>query len=189
MRLSQNSPLSDWPGVQGLTGYDKGNYISVLYLAWAYILSARWIELLGRFADHECHMVYNSEGMEGQFPQLDKQSMVEIDIGDDVCEEEVLWWRAILCSGDGWDATTKYKEYEEKEPDDAESDMEKQGSPKKRNVEKWDQRYRVAFLIGLHREVDGIRGSRLVFCTQSRSAPTYSPYLRSYSFGSFIRFN
>ncbi|KAJ5428840.1 hypothetical protein N7445_010294 [Penicillium cf. griseofulvum] len=108
VELSEDSPLSDWPGVQGLSGYDKGNYLSVLYFAWAYIISARWVELLGRSADHECHMGYTSDGMEGPLPQPDNQPMAEIVIGDDACEEEVLWWRAILCSNDGWDATAKY---------------------------------------------------------------------------------
>ncbi|KAL4902044.1 hypothetical protein BDW74DRAFT_169786 [Aspergillus multicolor] len=42
-----------WPGVKGLEGYDNGNYLAVLYFAWAYILSARWIELLDCSADHE----------------------------------------------------------------------------------------------------------------------------------------
>ncbi|KAJ5505033.1 hypothetical protein N7463_007907 [Penicillium fimorum] len=100
--------LSDYPGVQGLSGYDKGNYLSVLYFAWAYIISTRWVELLGRSADHECNMGYTLDRMDGPLPQSGNQPMVEIDIGDDPCEEEVLWWRAILCSNDGWDATAKY---------------------------------------------------------------------------------
>ncbi|KAJ5177195.1 uncharacterized protein N7482_003072 [Penicillium canariense] len=107
VRFSEDSPLSDWPGVQGLSGYDKGNYLSVLYFAWAYILSARWVELLHRSADHECHMGYTVQGV-GSSPPPDKHSKVLIDLGEDDCEEEVLWWRAILCSGNGWDATTKY---------------------------------------------------------------------------------
>lgn len=100
--FSEESFLSEWPRVQGLSSYDKGNYLSVLYLAWAYILSARWVELLDRSADHDCHLGYSA------LPQSDKQPMVHIDIGDDACEQEVLWWRAILFSDDGWDATTKY---------------------------------------------------------------------------------
>lgn len=52
VKLSEESPFSDWPGVQGLSSYDKGNYLAILYFAWAYILSARWVELLGRSADH-----------------------------------------------------------------------------------------------------------------------------------------
>jgi hypothetical protein len=106
--LSDDTPFSVWPGVQGLSSYDKGNYLSVLYFAWAYILSARWVELLSRSADHECHMAYTTQEVEYPLPQSDKQSVVEIDIGDDACEEEVFWWRAILFSGNGWDATSKY---------------------------------------------------------------------------------
>ncbi|PYI08799.1 hypothetical protein BO78DRAFT_405493 [Aspergillus sclerotiicarbonarius CBS 121057] len=109
VRLSEDSPFSDWPGVQGISGYDNGNYLSVLYLAWAYILSARWVELLGRSLDHECRMGYNPQGMESS-PQSTKQPMVWIDLGDDVCEEEAFWWRSILCSDGGWSATTKYND-------------------------------------------------------------------------------
>lgn len=89
VRLSEDSPFSEWPGVQGLSGYDKGNYLSVLYIAWAYILSARWVELLSHSANHECHMGYTAQEVESS-PQLDGQSMVQIDLGEDACEEEVL---------------------------------------------------------------------------------------------------
>ena len=107
VKLSEDSPFSDWPGVQGLSGYDRGNYLSVLYFAWAYILSARWVELLSRSAGHECHMSYTAQSVESTL-QSDEKSMAQIDLAEDVCEEEVLWWRAILGSEDGWDATTKY---------------------------------------------------------------------------------
>ncbi|KAJ5642676.1 hypothetical protein N7490_006676 [Penicillium lividum] len=108
VRLSEDSSFSDWPGVQGLAGYDKGNYLTVLYFAWAYILSARWVELLGRSGDHECHMAYTMPTVENLYTQSDKQSVVEIEIDDDACEEEVFWWHTILCSGDGWDATAEF---------------------------------------------------------------------------------
>ncbi|KAJ5191848.1 uncharacterized protein N7498_010833 [Penicillium cinerascens] len=107
VKLSEDSPFSDWPGVQGLSGYDNGNYLSVLYLAWAYILSARWVELLRRSVSHECQMRYTAQGVQGS-SQPNKPPMVQIDLGDDACEEEILWWRALLCSDDGWTATTKY---------------------------------------------------------------------------------
>lgn len=107
VKLSEDSPLSEWPGVQGLSGYDKGNYLSVLYFAWAYILSARWVELLSRSADHESHMSYSSQGMESP-PRLSEHSTLQIDFGEDACEEELFWWYTILCSDNGWDAATKY---------------------------------------------------------------------------------
>ncbi|KAJ5925081.1 hypothetical protein N7454_007720 [Penicillium verhagenii] len=108
VRLSEDSPFSDWPGIQGLTGYDKGNYLAVLYLAWAYILSARWVELLGRSGDHECHMAYTIPSVETPFLQSDKQSVVDIEIDDDACDEERFWWHMVLCSDDGWDATAEF---------------------------------------------------------------------------------
>lgn len=107
VRLTQDSPLSDWPGVEGLEGYDKGNYLSVLYFAWAYILSARWVEVLSHSADHECHMDYNTQGLQSSEPS-DEEPAIEIDLGQCSCEDEVLWWCAILCSAEGWNATTKY---------------------------------------------------------------------------------
>ncbi|KAJ5544130.1 hypothetical protein N7494_005409 [Penicillium frequentans] len=109
VRLSEDSPFSGWPGVQGLPSYDQGNFLSVLYFAWAYILSARWVELLGCSAEHECSMVPTTLGAENSLPKPEKQPVFEIDIGNDVCEEEIFWWRTILCSGDGWNATVKYK--------------------------------------------------------------------------------
>ncbi|KAJ5929221.1 hypothetical protein N7454_007069 [Penicillium verhagenii] len=96
VELSEDSALSDWPGVQELSEYDKGNYLSVLYFAWAYILSARWVELVSRSGDHECHMNYALDRMEGPLPDSDSHPMVGIDIGDDADEEELLWWRAVL---------------------------------------------------------------------------------------------
>lgn len=45
--------------------------------------------------------------MDGELSQPDENSENQIDIGDDACEEEALWWHSILCSNDGWDATTE----------------------------------------------------------------------------------
>ncbi|OJJ72417.1 hypothetical protein ASPBRDRAFT_54263 [Aspergillus brasiliensis CBS 101740] len=111
VKLSADAPFSDWPGVEGLAGYDEGDYLPLLFLTWAYILSARWAELLERSVDHECQMSYTAQSCEGSV-KLDKQHTIHVDIDDNACEEEVLWWRAILYSGNGWDATTKYNGHE-----------------------------------------------------------------------------
>ncbi|KAJ5884770.1 hypothetical protein N7495_009280 [Penicillium taxi] len=108
VRLSKNSPLSNWPGVQGLSKYDKGNYLSVLFFAWSYILSARWVELLNRSTGHECQLKYTTAGVNDILPQLDEH--LAVDVGD-IPEEECLWWRAILCPEYGWNATTKYNDH------------------------------------------------------------------------------
>ncbi|KAJ5087579.1 hypothetical protein N7456_011195 [Penicillium angulare] len=108
VKLSEDSPLSDWPGVQGIPNYDKGNYLSVLYFAWAYILSARWVELLDRSVDHECQMTYTAHNP-GASPPTNEQPMPQVYLGENISEEECIWWHVILRHGDKWDATTKYK--------------------------------------------------------------------------------
>ncbi|KAL3455605.1 hypothetical protein BJX64DRAFT_272125 [Aspergillus heterothallicus] len=108
LRFSDNAPLAEWPDIKGLEGLDNGNYLAVLYLAWAYILSARWVELLSRSADHESQMDYHSTGVSGAAPRPDERPSIQINIGEDVSAEEALWWRTILTSDDCWSATTKY---------------------------------------------------------------------------------
>lgn len=34
VRVSDSAPLVNWPGVEGLTGFDEGIYLTVLFLAW-----------------------------------------------------------------------------------------------------------------------------------------------------------
>ncbi|RAK96546.1 uncharacterized protein BO80DRAFT_428968 [Aspergillus ibericus CBS 121593] len=107
VRLSEDAPLEKWPCVKGLEGYDNGNYLAVLYLAWAYILSVRWVEMLSRSADHESRMYYDVE-ISGAAPHPDERPAIQIDLGEKVSGEEALWWRNILSSDTCWDATTKY---------------------------------------------------------------------------------
>ncbi|EAW13737.1 uncharacterized protein ACLA_044570 [Aspergillus clavatus NRRL 1] len=108
VRLSEDAPLAEWPGVKGLEGYDNGNYLAVLYFAWAYILSARCVELLSPSADHESQMDYDAPGISSAAPQPDERPAIQIDLGEEVSTEEALWWRTILSSDDCWGATTKY---------------------------------------------------------------------------------
>ncbi|KUM60079.1 hypothetical protein ACN42_g7050 [Penicillium freii] len=61
VELSKDAPLSKWPGVRGISGYDEGNQVAVLFMAWAYILSAKWAELLDRSEKHQCSTKYSSE--------------------------------------------------------------------------------------------------------------------------------
>jgi hypothetical protein len=107
VKLSEDAPFAEWPCVKGLEGYDNGNYLAVLYFAWAYILSVRWVEVLSRSADHESQMNYDL-GISDGAPQQDELSAIQIDLGENVSAEEALWWRNILSSDNCWDATTKY---------------------------------------------------------------------------------
>ncbi len=57
------------------------NYIAVLALAWAYILSARWAEMM----PGTCSLAYSGECAVYENP--DKQCAVVVDIGDASADE------------------------------------------------------------------------------------------------------
>ncbi|KAJ5815950.1 hypothetical protein N7447_008183 [Penicillium robsamsonii] len=94
VKLSKGAPLSQWPGVRGISGYDEGNYITVLFLAWAYILSAKWAELLDRSEMHYCSTKYSSTRQESD--ESVKPEVIAIDLPPDAAEVEIVWWNAIL---------------------------------------------------------------------------------------------
>ncbi|GIK06733.1 hypothetical protein Aspvir_002383 [Aspergillus viridinutans] len=107
VEFADHTPFTEWPNVQGLYGHDEGNYLTVLLLAWAYILSVRWAELLDRSPDRRCTVEYRMHGMvEKSHGKYD----VEVPIGDDIEEGEARWWQAILLGDKGWKITTDYKD-------------------------------------------------------------------------------
>ncbi|KAF9888244.1 hypothetical protein FE257_008813 [Aspergillus nanangensis] len=42
-----------------------------------------------------------------------EQHLIQVDIGEVASTEEEFWWSAILCSGNYWNATTKYNGFVE----------------------------------------------------------------------------
>ena len=43
--FAEHSRFTDWPGIQEGDGQaTEGNHLAILLLAWAYVLSARWVE-------------------------------------------------------------------------------------------------------------------------------------------------
>lgn len=50
--ISDSAPLVNWPGVEDFSGYDEGNHIMILFLAWAYVLSAWWVESQMHSSEH-----------------------------------------------------------------------------------------------------------------------------------------
>jgi hypothetical protein len=75
---------------------NQPNYIGLLALGWAYILSARLVEVQGSGAE----MLYmNSTYAEDQ--ERRGHSLVAIDIGN-VDGDTVQWWEAILSHNKGW---------------------------------------------------------------------------------------
>ena len=99
VELSDSAPFAEWPGVQSLEEYDEGNYIAVLFLAWAYILSARWSELLSKSPEHRCMIALKEEDPRCEVPL--SHSRIEVDIGVDASDDEVHWWNVILSVYEG----------------------------------------------------------------------------------------
>lgn len=84
-------PFPEWFG-------EDSHHIAVLFLAWAYILSARWAELL----PDASHPEYSDCAADSMHESGDR-GLVEVDIGD-VDEEAARWWTAVLAPGSGWAA-------------------------------------------------------------------------------------
>ena len=98
--FADGSPWSNWPGVQDEDG--EGNHLAILLLAWAYVLSARWVEI--QLQSDTMHY------SDLQAPQLDNEediptNTIEINIGA-ACARAVRWWAAVLAPDEGWYATT-----------------------------------------------------------------------------------
>jgi hypothetical protein len=92
---------------QGVHSHDEGYYVTVLLLAWAYILSVRWAELLCRSSDRQCTVEYQMNGM---IAKSHGKYDVEVTTGDDIEESEARLWKAILVGNKGWRITTDYKD-------------------------------------------------------------------------------
>lgn len=84
------------------------NYLSVLMLAWTYILSARWTEIM----PGTCSLAY-TESQATTCHSMnrckDEGSHISIELGD-VSPQEARWWAAILAPGQGWQADMTFEE-------------------------------------------------------------------------------
>lgn len=106
--FSNDSRFANWPGEQGeeacATG---GNYLAILAFAWAYILSARWLEMLltarspVKKADRIFYLGAAAEWIHN--PTKTSPDDFEVGLGD-VDEDAARWWAAILATGEGWRA-------------------------------------------------------------------------------------
>ncbi|KAL6230445.1 hypothetical protein BDW75DRAFT_234375 [Aspergillus navahoensis] len=108
VHVSDCAPLVEWPGVQGITYHGEGNYITVLFLAWSYILSARWAELLKKSSDHSCSIRFTGDTYPSAAPN--QHCDVEIDLGADTNDGGASWWKAILSPGPGWEISTVFNQ-------------------------------------------------------------------------------
>ncbi|GIK04879.1 hypothetical protein Aspvir_008977 [Aspergillus viridinutans] len=108
VHVSDCAPLAEWPGVQGISYHDEGNYLTVLFLAWAYILSARWAELLKKSPDHLCRIRVTGDTYPSAAPN--QHCDVEMNLGADTNDDEASWWKAILSPGPGCEISTVFNQ-------------------------------------------------------------------------------
>lgn len=78
---------------------EEGDHISVLTLAWAYVLSARWTQIIPGASTIEYTDSLAMSTDRGDMENGGSDSV--IDIGD-VTDEAVRWWAAVLAPGEGW---------------------------------------------------------------------------------------
>lgn len=108
--LTAESSFADWPGVQGRDQDTiEGNHLAIIFLARAYILSARWEELQ---SSNDIDTGRSHQGMQYSDLQAEPASekekaivadAMEIDIGE-TDKHAARWWAAILAPADGWQA-------------------------------------------------------------------------------------
>lgn len=79
---------------------NKGDYVAILMLAWTYILSARWAEVMPT----SCKISYvgDHDGSE-PLTEQDHTTSFMVDIGD-AGPAEARWWTAVLTRNEGWHA-------------------------------------------------------------------------------------
>ncbi|KAL8645006.1 MAG: hypothetical protein Q9210_006954 [Variospora velana] len=104
----KSSTLVNWNGTSfhqwvGIEGENRTkNYISILALAWSYILSVRLLEMQGQ---GDTEIAYTESTAIGYKHETGDRiaATITIDIGD-VDENATRWWAAILAPGQGWKA-------------------------------------------------------------------------------------
>ncbi|SPJ84242.1 uncharacterized protein FTOL_10759 [Fusarium torulosum] len=82
-------------------------HIPILIQAWAFILSARWAELIPGAQISYQSIPRSIEGL-NKSPKVSVGDPITIKIGT-VSKDAATWWTAILSVGSGWDATIRNK--------------------------------------------------------------------------------
>ena len=110
--FANDSRFANWPGLQGEQGSAvRGNYLAIVAFAYAYILSALWVEMQQQPDDATHDSVQMKDRIFYLAPQAngmcgcskDSLGALVVDIGD-VDDDAARWWAAILATGEGWRA-------------------------------------------------------------------------------------
>lgn len=80
---------------------DKGNHLGVLVVAWAYVLSARWAEIMPRA--EICYTQRETEAGNLSSTRIIQEERA-LSMGSGAAEA-LIWWKALVAPGRGWQAT------------------------------------------------------------------------------------
>lgn len=78
---------------------NKDNHLILLTLAWAYVFSARWAEIV---PGASVNYTKNQASYRGGTGPLPTESLL-VDLGN-ISSDALRWWAAVLSPGEGWDA-------------------------------------------------------------------------------------
>jgi hypothetical protein len=85
---------------------DDDDHITVLILAWTYILSARWAEIIPGASGPEysnCEAEWDDKNLPPERAPTDSTAAI-IDLGD-IDDDAARWWAAVLAPEGGWNAS------------------------------------------------------------------------------------
>ncbi|KAI9750145.1 MAG: hypothetical protein M4579_006586 [Chaenotheca gracillima] len=106
--FAERMDFNSWPGIQMTEdGPEEGNHLAILAFAWAYIFSARWIEMQ-RSYDFSPHIQYMDDAQAhwSTDSYVWRSDDLEVNLGY-VSDEAARWWAALLATGEGWRATIR----------------------------------------------------------------------------------
>jgi len=104
-----DSRFANWPGLYSGEIAVRGNVLAILAFAWAYILSARWVEMqqpdaMAHVSAQQGHILYLAAKANWMYETAERSpDELYIDLGD-VDDNAACWWSAILAPGEGWRA-------------------------------------------------------------------------------------
>ncbi|XMA11599.1 hypothetical protein WAI453_004390 [Rhynchosporium graminicola] len=107
--FTNDSRFTNWPGLHGEGNTVSGNFLAILAFAWAYILSARWLEMQQSDAavhcvPHEGCIFYFAAAADWIYERAEiSPDELHINLGN-VDDDAARWWAAILAPGEGWRA-------------------------------------------------------------------------------------
>lgn len=86
----------------------KDNNLTVLVLAWAYALSARWTSIISGAAPLE-YTASQAKWAGNRHRPRDEASVI-VQLGP-INDDAARWWAAVLAPGQGWKASIPHKQY------------------------------------------------------------------------------